>query len=64
MVSPQFTQGLNWLHARVGRRKPVMRISETSRRSTNSRARMDASSPAALRLTVYLPALTDKKRIA
>jgi hypothetical protein len=53
-MSPQFTQGLSWLHARVGRRIPLGRSGgvQSWRRS--------AVSPAvpALRPTVCLPSST------
>ncbi len=64
MVSRHFMQGLNWLHARVGRRIPVKPIRESVRRTTNSRAKMKPSAVAALRPTVYLPTVTDKKLVA
>ncbi|HEX2249006.1 MAG TPA: hypothetical protein VHH32_01580 [Gemmatimonadales bacterium] len=62
MVSRRFTQGLSWLHARVGRR--VKRISESNQRVTNSHARVDALTVAPLSPTVYLPSLRDKKLVA
>ena len=56
-MSPQFTQGLSWLHARVGRRIPLGR--SESRGGVQSWRRA-AASPAvpALRPTVYLPSPT------
>jgi hypothetical protein len=64
MVSRRFTQGPSWLHARVGRRIPVKRISESNQRATHSHARVHASTAAPLSPTVYLPSLRDKKLVA
>jgi hypothetical protein len=56
-MSPQFTQGSSWLHARVGRRTPLGR--RQSRGGAQSWRRNAATPPVpALRPTVYLPSAT------
>jgi hypothetical protein len=57
MVTRRFTQGLAWLHARVGRQTPVELTPESDRRRTNSHAKA-AATGVALLPTVYLPAVS------
>jgi hypothetical protein len=57
MVTRRFTEGLAWLHARVGRRIPLELTPETDRRSINSHAKPN-STTAALLPTVYLPTVS------
>ena len=48
----RFTEGLSWLHARVGRRLPVQ-LSRANDHRTNARVRV-APSATSLQPTVYL----------
>jgi hypothetical protein len=54
MVTRPFTQGLSWLHARVGRVVPLARIPESQRRTTNPHARVKPLSRPSLQATGYL----------
>jgi hypothetical protein len=63
MVNRQFTQGVSWLHARVGRRVPVQRRRDSDQRASNSHAKT-YDSALVLRPTVYLPASSGGKLVA
>jgi hypothetical protein len=59
MVTRRFTQGLSWLHARVGRRIAIEGSRESNGRNPNSHARENAA--VILRPTVYLASGRDPK---
>jgi hypothetical protein len=64
MVTKRFTQGLAWLHARVGRRLPITVFRDNEQRTLNSRPRLTLSTAPALHPTVYLQPGTDRQLVA
>jgi hypothetical protein len=56
-MSPQFTQGSSWLHARVGRRTPLGRPESRGEAQSWRRCAVPPAVPV-LRPTVYLPSPT------